>query len=321
MYIDQIIYEPAGTPKEKFKVLIRPSDFGTVVADVDSAAAGDTVTLTITPDEGYGIKSMNVVNSIFFTQGKTIPFSKGATTATFVMPDDNVTIQPAFYDMAAIYELDFSDVASGALPMGWRTTDGNDVRNYPTQNGSGPRTFTGMTGYQGKALYWRTTSAEYGRLTNYQLTLQPGNYQLVFAMAAWKGTPSYQARILSSSGANIMSSATLKASPNVNGNYAGDISSAQRNTLDFEVTNQGKYIIQFRETGSGMQEFLLVECRLRYLGNDTGIDFVDLEGWSEKQGANTVYDLNGRRTMNGQLGKGINIVVDADGHTHKVFVR
>ena len=118
-----------------------------------------------------------------------------------------------------------------------------------------------------------------------------------------------------------MSSATLKASPNVNGNYAGDISSAQRNTLDFEVANQGKYIIQFRETGSGMQEFLLVECRLRYLGNDTGIDFVELEGWGEKQGANTVYDLNGRRAANSQLRKGINIVVDADGRTHKVLVR
>ncbi len=319
MIIDQIIYEPAGTPKEKFKVLVRPSDFGSVIANVDSAAAGDTVTLTIIPEEGYNLKSMAVVNSIFFTQGKTIAFQKGATTTTFVMPDDNVTIQPAFYDTAAIYELDFSQVGSGALPMGWRTTDGNDVRNYPAQNGSGPRTFTGMTGYQGKALYWRTTSAEYGRLNNYLLTLEPGNYQLVFAMAAWKGTPNYQARILSSSGAAVKTSATLKASPNVNGNYAGDLSPAQRNTLDFEITNKGNYIIQFREVGSGMQEYLIAECRLRYLGNDTAIRDIMANGQSSR--INSTYDLNGRKSTNGQLHKGINIVIDADGHTHKVLVK
>ena len=201
--------------------------------------------------------------------------------------------------------------------MGWRTTDGSDVRNYPTQNGSGPRTFTGMTGYQGKALYWRTTSAEYGRLTNYQLTLEPGNYQLVFAMAAWKGTPSYQARILTSSGTALKTSATLKAAPNVNGNYAGDLSTAQRNTLDFEVTKNGKYIIQFREVGSGMQEYLLVECRLRYLGNDTGIDFVKNEERSVER--KTVYNISGQRQQN--LQRGINIVIDADGRTRKVLVR
>jgi hypothetical protein len=43
-----------------------------------------------------------VVNSIFFTQGKTIHVSKDATEVSFQMPDDNVTIQPIFYDKAAV---------------------------------------------------------------------------------------------------------------------------------------------------------------------------------------------------------------------------
>ena len=102
-----------------------------------------------------------MVNSVYYTQGKTIPFEEDATEVSFVMPDNDVTIQPVFYDKAAIYELDYSEVANGALPVGWRTTDGSDVRDYPSQNGSGPRTFAGLTGYQGKALYWRTTSAEW----------------------------------------------------------------------------------------------------------------------------------------------------------------
>ena len=317
MYIDQIIYEPVGTPQEKFLVKIRTADFGTVVADVDSAAAGQTVHLTIIPEEGYGIKALNVVNSIFFTQGKTIPVTNGQTEVTFVMPDDNMVIQPIFYDMSAIYELDFDDVTSGALPIGWRTTDGNDVRNYPAQNGSGPRTFVGLTGYQGKALYWRTTSAEYGRLSNYKLALEPGNYQLVFAMAAWKGSPTYQARILTSSGTNLKSSGTLTAKPNINGNYAGDISSSPRNVLDFEVKTKGNYIIQFRESGSGMQEFLLAECRIRKLPSDTGIDFVKSEEGSVE--IKTAYNISGRRQQN--LQRGINIIVDADGRAHKVLVK
>ena len=137
-------------------------------------------------------------------------------------------------------------------------------------------------------------------------------------MAGWKSTPNYQARILSSAGANIKTSTTQKASPNLNGNYAGDLSATQRNTLDFEITKQGKYIIQFRETGSGMQEFLLIECRLRYFGDDTGIENIE---HSPLNIEHSVYDLQGRKTNNGQLHKGINIVIDADGHTRKVLVK
>jgi hypothetical protein len=315
MTIDQIIYEPAGTPQEKFNVKVRDADFGHVVADVDSAVAGQTVHLTITPEDGYGIKALKVVSSIFFTQGKTIPVEKGATEASFVMPDDNVTIQPVFYDMAAVYELDFTNVANGAHPIGWRTNDGSN-RDYPSSgNTSGPRTFAGLIGYQGKALYWRTNYAEYGRLTNYKLNLQPGKYQLIYVTAAWKGAPTYQANILNSSGTSIKSSVVHTAKPNIEGNAAGDISSAVRNTLDFEVTTKGNYIIQFKESGSGMQEFLLAECRIRDLSQVTGITTVHATSrWPQG-----IYSPAGVHRKS--LQHGLNIVVDADGNTKKVMIR
>jgi hypothetical protein len=311
MTIDQIIYEPVGTPVEKFNVKVREADFGKVVADVDSAVAGQTVRLAISPAEGYGIKALNIVNSVFFTQGKTIPVEASATEVTFVMPDDNVTIQPVFYDMTAVYELDYTDVSGGALPMGWRTTDGSDVRNYPANNGSGPRTFAGLTGYQGKALYWRTTSAEYGRFSDYPLNLEPGNYELVFVMAAWKGEPVYQAKILSSAGSTIKSSPNYTAKPNINGNFAGNISAAERITLPFEIKTKGKYIIQFKEVGSGMQEFLLAECRIRNL-TETGI--VNVNRNTQPEG---LYDLHGRRV--GSDARGVLILRLADGTTRKIF--
>jgi hypothetical protein len=312
MTIDQVIYEPVGTAKEKFNVKVRDAEFGRVVADVDSAEAGQTVHLTIIPNEGYGLKGLSVVNSIFFTQGKTIAFESDATETTFVMPDDNVTIQPVFYDKAAVYALDYTDVASGALPVGWRTTDGSDVRNYPTSNGSGPRIFAGLTGYQGKALYWRTTSAEYGRQSNYALNLEPGNYELIFVMAAWKGAPTYQAKILNNSGTVIKSSATYTAKPNINGNFAGDISAAERITMPFDITTKGKYIIQFKEVGSGMQEFLLAECRIRNL-TPSGIFQVN----RNTQSTEGLYDLHGRRV--GNEARGVLILRQADGTTRKIF--
>jgi len=255
-----------------------------------------------------------VVNSVYFTQGKTIPVAEGAKEVTFIMPDENVTIQPQFYDMCAVYTLDFTDVQAGQLPEGWRTTDGSDVRNYPTSNGSGPRTFSGLQGYQGKALYWRTTSAEYGRLSNYKLTLDPGSYVLSFATAAWKGTPTYQARILKSTGSVIATSSSYTATPNLNGNAAGDISSAARKTLSFDITTKGDYVIQFKEVGSGMQEFLLAECRLRDLSVLTGITNRPVSRMPEG-----IYSPSGVRRES--LQRGLNIVVKSNGQTQKVLIR
>ena len=317
MTIDQVTFEPEGWQKEKFRVTVREADFGSIVADADSVAAGETVRLTILPEPGYGLKALRVVNSVYFTQGKTIPFDENPSTVSFVMPDENVTIQPIFYDMAAIYELDYTDVASGALPVGWRTTDGSDVRNYPSQNGSGPRTFTGLTGYQGKALYWRNTSAEYGRLSEYPLTLEPGEYSLIFAMAAWKGAPSYQAKILDASNKVICESETLVALPNLDGNGAGDISSAVRNTMDFDVTKAGNYVIQFYDvtTSGGMHEFLLAECRLRDLSIVT--DICSPSGI--KRQPNGIYSPTGMRHLT--LQHGLNIIVDSEGKAKKVIVR
>ncbi len=321
MYIDQVTYEPEGTPAEEYNVKVADADFGQVTADVKSAAAGQEVTLTINPEDGYAIKALKVINSVFFTQGLTIPVEEGAKEVTFIMEDENMTIQPIFYDTQAIYNLDFTNVASGAFPAGWRTTDGNDVRNYPTSNSSGPRTFAGLTGYQGKALYWRTTSAEYGRLSNYKLELEPGKYQLIYAMAAWKGTPTtptYQAKILSSNGSTIKASATQTAKPNINGNYAGDISSATRYTLDFDIKTAGNYIIQFTEIGGGMQEFMLAECRVRKVNDTTDILTIEANDGDATESVE-IYNLSGVRLP--ALQKGVNIIRSADGKTRKVLVK
>ena len=240
MYIDQVIYTPTDVEPERFAVSIRQSDHGYVVADVDSTTEGTTVTLTATIDEGYSLRGWNVLH------GSVIISEDG----TFIMPDDNVTIQPIFSDDSAVYALDFGSVLGGNMPEGWRAVqEDNAVHEYPNSYSSGARTFTGFTGYQGKALYWRINNCEYGRQNGYRLPLELGKYKLSFATAAWKEKPSYKVRILDESGNVIASSETLTATPNANGNTSANLTSAVLHELNFEVTKAGNHIISFTNNG------------------------------------------------------------------------
>ena len=173
---------------------------------------------------------------------------------------------------------------------------------------------SGFSGYQGKGLYWRNTSAEYGRQSAYLLKLQPGDYKLDYVMAAWKSTPKYKVSVLdASNGSAIATSEVLTATPNANGNQSANLSSAKNQTLLFTVSKQGNYVIKFTDetSGTGMHEFLLLECRVSP-ATTTGIDGITLGNATEG-----LYDLNGRRVDNDA--KGVLILRSADGTTRKII--
>jgi len=310
MIIDQVIYRPAGAPQEKFKVTIREVEHIQITADCDSAVEGQTVRLTIVPEAGYELKELRVVNSIFYTMGKTIAFTADKQETTFVMPDDNITILPTITDASSLYKLDFTNVLNGTLPEGWQSTDGTDVHSYPNSYGSGSRTFTGFTGYQGKALYWRNTNAEYGRQAAYPLTLAPGEYKLTFAMAAWKASPQYKARILKADNTAIATSQAYTATPNANGSTSADLTAATRYELPFEVKEQGNYVISFINNGSGFDEFLLLECRVNA---QVSSGIVTLPVRQTRQPG--IYSPSG--IVRRQLQPGLNIIVTSDGKVRK----
>ncbi len=322
MYIDQIIYAPAGMPAEKFLVTIRSAEHGSLKANVDEAAEGDTVSISVTPDAGYRLKELRIINSVYFTMAKTIEINSQSSTLnsqskiTFVMPDDNVTLQPVFADATAAYKLDFANVLNGNMPEGWQAKDGDDTHSYPNSYSSGPRTFAGFIGYQGKALYWRNTNAEYGRQTAYPLTLEPGTYKLTFAMAAWKGSPKYIAQILNSKGEAVAASDEYTATPNANGSTSASVSSAKRYELPFEVTEKGKYVISFvdKTTTSGYHEFLLLECVINATGSSAVAPVIVQHSLPAG-----IYGPSGLRRQS--LQKGMNIVVEADGTIRKVLVK
>ena len=99
MYIDQIIYTPDDVEAEKYQIFVRKANYGSVTADVTEAVEGQTVTLNIEANSGYGLKELRVINGVNFTMGTNISLetlSNGNSQLTFTMPDDIVTLQPVF---------------------------------------------------------------------------------------------------------------------------------------------------------------------------------------------------------------------------------
>lgn len=305
MYIDQIIYTPAGTEAEKFLITLRENEGGAASANLAEAAEGETVQLTVTPNEGFAHVGWEIIHG-----NVTI-----SDDNTFVMPDDIVTLRPLFVDQSAIYTLDFAPVLNGGIPEGWRVTqDNNEVHDYPNSYGSGSRTFVGFTGYQSKGLYWRIGRADYGMQSDYLLTLQPGNYKLSFAMAAWKGTPKYKASILNkSTGKAVVASTVLSATPNAEGSTSADLSSTQLHELSFDIAEAGNYVIRFQNNGSGFDEFLLLECRIN--GKPDRVE----EILGSSQAPKAIYDIHGVRRETMQ--PGLNIVVMENGTVRKVMMK
>lgn len=317
-YIDQVIYAPAGTEVEKFLVTVREDEHGALTPDKDQAAEGETVTLKVTADEGYQLKELRIVNSVFYSMDKTITIDPNSDEITFTMPDDNVTLQPVFVDVTSFGKLDFSNTLAGAIPEGWVCLqENNETHQYPNTYGQGARTFAGFTGYQGKALYWREEYAEYGRQNNYPLQLEPGEYELRFAMAAWKESPRYKAQILdAATGSAVAQSEVFTAAPNVNGSQSGNVSSAELRTLPFTITKPGKYIVRYtNESRNGyFDEYLLLNSEVKLI-KATGIQRVE----SDSKEVVEIYNVSGVRQS--AISRGLNILRMSDGTTRKVLVK
>ena len=87
-----------------YTITIEPAENGTVTADKQTANMGETVTLTITPNEGYEFDQLTVMNGTtqvaveITTEGKytfVMPAGNVEISATFKMTDYAITIEPA----------------------------------------------------------------------------------------------------------------------------------------------------------------------------------------------------------------------------------
>lgn len=83
------------------------SENGSVAVDTGNASEGDTVTITVKPDEGYELSEIIVTDK----NGNRIPVTLKDGEYTFTMPDSEVTIQSIF---KPVEQTPFTDVAVGA---------------------------------------------------------------------------------------------------------------------------------------------------------------------------------------------------------------
>ena len=253
-------------------LVVSPSKRGTATASVAAAEAGTQVTLSASPADFCTFEGWRTYNDDITINAD----------GTFILPDHDVIVSPIFKDASVDYELDLTATSTGYMPEGWIATDGTDIHSYPNRYDLGPRTFEGFTGYQGKALYWRNTSATYGTLPDYPLTLSKGNYVLSFANAAWKATPAFSVQILDTKGNIVAESDNIIATPNAKGNFHADLSSCPLRELTFRIDRAGNYLINFQRKSQGYDEYLLLDCYLNYeyemgdVNMDKSVDISDV---------------------------------------------
>lgn len=88
MYTIQVTIAPLPA----YTVTVAASSHGSVMANPTSAAAGETVTLTIAPETGYTLSGLNVADA----NGTAITVNGSENTYTFTMPDSAMTVTATF---------------------------------------------------------------------------------------------------------------------------------------------------------------------------------------------------------------------------------
>ena len=84
-----------GSSGPSYSVSVDDVKHGTVTVSPESASKGDTVTITVTPDKGYVLESLTVLDK----DGKALELTdKGSGKYTFTMPAGKVTVKAVFMD-------------------------------------------------------------------------------------------------------------------------------------------------------------------------------------------------------------------------------
>ena len=99
-----------GAGVTTYAITVQNSKNGGVTASHKSAAKDTAVTLTVTPDKGYVLDTLNVLDS----KNKAVKLTEKNGKYTFTMPAGKVTVSADFKAAAPASENPFTDVPSGA---------------------------------------------------------------------------------------------------------------------------------------------------------------------------------------------------------------
>ena len=99
-----------GSSVTTYAITVKSAKNGGVTASHKSAAKDTAVTLTVTPDKGYVLDTLTVLDS----KDKAVKLTEKNGKYTFTMPAGKVTVSAAFKAAAPASENPFTDVPSGA---------------------------------------------------------------------------------------------------------------------------------------------------------------------------------------------------------------
>ncbi len=116
-------HSPSG-PAAAYPVTVKPAANGTLQADKTSAAKGTTVTITVTPDEGYTLESLTVLDK----DGNELPLTGKAGKYTFTMPAGGVTVTASFAETG--WNLGYRGCPKGSTCPNWPFTDAKTTDWY-----------------------------------------------------------------------------------------------------------------------------------------------------------------------------------------------
>lgn len=107
-------------------VEIKSAANGTVKTDKSSAAKGSTVTITVTPDKGYALDKLTVLDQ----SGKQIELTEKNGKYTFTMPAGKVTVTASFAEAEGRWDLAYRDCPQDSTCPIWPYTDARTTDWY-----------------------------------------------------------------------------------------------------------------------------------------------------------------------------------------------
>lgn len=110
------------TPTATYTVTVNPSENGSVTANPTTAAAGATVTLTVSPANGYKLDNLTVKDA----SGGDVTVNDGYT---FEMPASNVTVTATFVEeVAPTYGVNVGTIENGTVtPSLTQAAEGTEI--------------------------------------------------------------------------------------------------------------------------------------------------------------------------------------------------
>ena len=299
-------------------------------APAGSAAFSD-ITITATADDSNG-----TVEKVEFYDGATLlatctakPYKAtltgakaGKHTLKAVATDNDgetssATVEVTLQAPSSSLTISSDFKEGGALPAGWTTYDSKERRTgYSNGYTSGCRVlqFTGSSKGFSYGLYFRNISgqahqgwAKYGLSDGgTTLSLAPGHYTLKYKICNWNMANFGQVELSVEKRTGGTSIASQEYMPNINiGNVASNnFSSPQQQTFEFDVTEQGDYVLAIYSAASEWIDCIVGQLSLTVNSYDTtGVSLMSSKEGSSKEGC---YDLMGRRVAKPTKGFYIN---------------